>query len=97
MNEKVDPKIGQKNEDENNPQKPKEDPSKSASINSRQNGLDSRIGNESVGNEVKEVLEEAENGNAEESSRKKEDSGGGIIVSKIDTSQRSRRGLRDKR
>ena len=87
MNEKVDPKIGQKKEQGNNPHKPKEDHghSKSAANNVRQNGSDSRIGNdnESVGNEVKQVLDDEKNGNAEESSRKKGGSGG-IIVSKID-------------
>ena len=70
LNEKVDPKICQ-NEEESDPQKPKEDHSKLATSYVRQNGSDSRIGNESAGKEAKEVLDEEKNGNAEEESRRK--------------------------
>merc|ERR550519_1141745 len=83
LNEKVDPKICQ-NEEESDPQKPKEDHSKLATSYVRQNGSDSRIGNESAGKEAKEVLDEEKNGNAEEESRRKKDESGGIIVTKID-------------
>ena len=64
-----DPKIGQ-TEEQNDPPKPKEDNSKSAANNVRKNGSDSRLGSESAGKEVKEVLDEEKNGNAEENSRK---------------------------